>query len=225
MSPNKGSSIISADKVTSFDVWKPPEVTGQSVNSDQIDARKSAKGSSTVKTPVTAQEFEEIRKAAYQEGLEKGLENGRKEAQIEQQNITDSLNTILNQCHKLASNFDEKVCEDLVTMTISIAKQVIRRELSVNPEQIMGVIRESINCLPPSTEKLVLKLHPEDATLVREIYQLNEELERSWKIFEDPGMQRGGCIINSESSVINADLDNRIATIVTKLLGGERGDD
>ncbi len=210
-------------------MWMPPEVTGQSVNSDQIDARKLAKGSSTVKTPVTAQELEEIRKAAYQEGLAKGLEDGRKEARNEQQRITDNLNTILNQCQQLASNFDEKVCEDLVTMTISIAKQVIRRELSIDPEQIMAVIREAINCLPSSTEKLILKLHPEDAILVREIYQLDDQLddqlERTWKIFEDPGMQRGGCIINSESSVINADLDNRIATIVSKLLGGERGDD
>ena len=203
----------------------PPEVTGQSVNSDQIDARKSARGSSTVKTPVTAQELEEIRKAAYQEGLSQGLEEGRKEAQNEQQSIANQLNTILNQCQQLASNFDEKVCEDLVTMTISIAKQVIRRELSIDPEQIMAVIREAINCLPSSTEKLILKLHPEDAVLVREIYQLDGELERTWKIFEDPGMQRGGCIINSESSVVNADLDNRIATIVSQLLGGERSDD
>ena len=225
MTPDKGSSIIPADQITSFDVWMPPEVTGQSVNSDQIDARKSAKGSSNVKTPVTAQELEEIRKAAYQEGLAQGLEEGRKEAQKEQQNITHQLNIILNQCQQLASNFDEKVCEDLVTMTISIAKQVIRRELSIDPEQIMAVIREAINCLPSSTEKLILKLHPEDAVLVREIYQLDEELERTWKIFEDPGMQRGGCIINSQSSVVNADLDNRIATIVSKLLGGERSDD
>ena len=225
MTSNKGSNIISANQVTNFDLWMAPEVSGHSVNAEQIDARRAAKGSSAVNTPVTAQELEIIHKDAYKDGLSKGLEEGREQARKEQQSITDSLNTILNQCQQLATSFDEQICEQLVAMTVSVAKQVIRRELSIDPEQIMAVIREAINCLPSSTEKLVLKLHPEDAILVREIYQLDEEPERAWKIFEDPGMQRGGCIINSESSVVNADLDHRIATIVSQLLGGERSDD
>ncbi len=89
----------------------------------------------------------------------------------------------------------------------------------------MAVVREAIACLPASSEKLIMKLHPDDAALVREIYNLDEEHDRTWKIFEDPGLQRGGCIINSESSIVNADLDTRIATIVSQLLGGERSDD
>ena len=86
----------------------------------------------------------------------------------------------------------------------------------------MAVIRDAIACLPSAKDKIILKLHPEDALLVRETYQLDNDSERMWNIFEDPGMQRGGCIISTDTSTVNADLDKRISTIVTQLLGDER---
>lgn len=225
MQANRDDKIISADDATEFDIWNPPEVVGNFLNPGLIDDNKSINPSSAVNTAVTAQSVEQIRQAAYLEGKEKGKEDGLVEFRKQQQHIVDTMNSLLVQCQKQIGNFDQQICEQLVTMTISVAKQVIRRELSVEPEQIMAVIRDAINCLPSSSEKLILKLHPDDAVLVRDIYNLDDEPERTWKIFEDPGMQRGGCIINSESSVVNADLDHRIATIVSQLLGGERSDD
>jgi len=225
MHKDKENPFFSSEKAAAADLWTPPEVSGQSINAEQIDALRKPKQSVNVNTPVTAQDLEEIRKAAYQEGFARGQADGKAESKSQQQSIIDSMNTLLSQCQQQLGNFDEQICEQLVTMTISIAKQVIRRELSIEPEQIMAVIRDAINCLPSSSEKLLLKLHPDDAVFVRDIYNLDDEPDRTWKIFEDPGMQRGGCIVNSESSVVNADLDHRIAAIVSQLLGGERNDD
>jgi len=217
---SKEANIISAKNKTGFDVWNPPEVSGRTINADEIDARKITRPSSVESGPVTAQNLEEIRKAAYQEGLEKGKAEGRASALLEQQKLTTELSTILENCHRETSHFEQQVCEQLVSITIAVAKQIIRRELSTEPEHIMAVIREAIGCLPTSSEKLILKLHPDDAALVREIYNLDEEPDRIWTIFEDPGLHRGGCIINSESSVVNADLDSRIAMIVRSVNGG-----
>lgn len=221
----KDNTILAADTTHGFNLWTPPEVSGKSINAEQIDALHSQQNSTAVNTPVTAQKLEQIRSAAYQEGFAKGRIDGEAEIRKQQQSRLDSMDNILNQCQQQAGNFDQQLCEQLVTMTIAIAKQVIRRELSIEPEQIMAVIREAINLLPSSSEKLLLKLHPDDAVLVRDIYNLDDEPDRTWKIFEDPGMQRGGCIVNSETSVVNADLDHRIATIVSQLIGGERSDD
>ncbi|PCJ50670.1 MAG: hypothetical protein COA74_02530 [Gammaproteobacteria bacterium] len=225
MSKSKVSNIILAKDIKHFDRWSPPEVEGFTINADQIDSEKQPVSSRNVNTAVTAQDVEEIRKAAHLEGLEKGKAEGISQALKEQQEITDKLNNLLTQCHEKTSHFDQQVCEQLVDMCISISKQIIRRELSIEPDQIMAVIRESINSLPSSSEKIIIKLHPDDALLVKETYHLDGEQDRAWKIFEDPNMQRGGCIVSSETSLINADLDNRIATIVSQLLGGERSDD
>lgn len=225
MQKSSQPNIIPAEDITEFSRWTAPDVVGTSVNARQMDTRIRQAGSTNVQTPVTAQNVEEIREAAYAEGMKQGRIDGKAEFKSEKQHILDHLTLLLERCHKQATKYDKHIYEQLVTLTISVAKQVIRRQLSVEPEQIMAVIREAINCLPSSSEKIILKLHPEDAALVRDIYHINEEPERNWKIFEDSGMQRGGCIIQSESSVVNADLDHRMATIVNKLLGGERSDD
>jgi len=225
MTKSKLTNIISAEDIKHFDRWIPPEMSGKTVNAEQIDANKTSSVSSQVNTAVTAQCAEEIRKAAHLEGLTAGKKEGRAAGLKEQQQLVEQLNLLLTQCHQQRGNFEQQICDQLVELCISISKQVIRRELATEPEQIMAVIRESISTLPASSEKVIIKLHPEDAALVKEIYHLDNDPDLAWKIFEDPNMQRGGCIINTETSMIDADLDNRIANIVSQLLGGERTDD
>jgi flagellar assembly protein FliH len=225
MANSKLSNIIPAEDIKHFDRWSPPEMSGNTINAEQIDAIKDSRLSTEVNTAVTAQNAEEIRKAAHLEGFNAGKEEGRAAGLKEQQQSIEQLNVLLSQCQQQRGNFDQEICDQLVELCISISKQVIRRELATEPEQIMAVIRESISSLPASSEKIIIKLHPDDAALVKEIYHLDDEPDLAWKIFEDPNMQRGGCIINTETSMINADLDNRIANIVSQLLGGERTDD
>lgn len=225
MSKSKTTNIISAEDIKHFDRWTPPEMNGKTVNAEQIDATKNVNNSTQVSTAVTAQNVEKIRKAAYLEGISAGKKEGRAAGLKEQQQLVEQLNILVSQCQQQRGNFDQEICDQLVQLCISISKQVIRRELATEPEQIMAVIRESISSLPASSEKIIIKLHPEDAALVKGIYHLDDDPDLAWKIFEDPNMQRGGCIINTETSMINADLDNRIANIVSQLLGGERTDD
>ena len=221
MSKSKVVNIIRADQVTSFDLWQAPKVDGHTINTE-TKGNKTKTMSTAVNTPVTAQNLEQIRDSAYQEGLEKGRAEGLNGVKLQHQEILNSLNEILSSCQKQQGNFDDQICGQLVTMTLSIAKQVIRRELSIAPDQIMAVIREAISCLPDAKDKIVLKLHPEDVLLVKETYQLDDDPDHMWTLFEDPSMQKGGCIINTESATVNADLDHRIAMIVTQLLGDER---
>lgn len=225
MHKSKESNILSADQVIGFDLWLAPEITGKKINSSKLDARSRQNSSSAVTTAVTVQNVEKIREAAYLEGRAKGQSDAMTEVRKEQQQFASYLNSILKNTQQQLSNIEQQNIEQLVIMTVAIAKQVIRRELSIDPEQIMAVVRDAIKCLPASSVKLILKLHPDDANIVRGIYHLDDDPERTWKIFEDPSMQRGGCIINTESSVVDADIDSRIAAIVNQLWGGERNDD
>ena len=46
--------------------------------------------------------------------------------------------------------------------------------------------------------------------------------ERAWSLIEDPTLTRGGCIVQSEASRIDARLESRIAAIAASALGDER---
>ena len=46
--------------------------------------------------------------------------------------------------------------------------------------------------------------------------------ERAWTIVEDPAMSRGGCVVRTETSRIDARLESRINTLIANALGDER---
>ncbi|MGZ4982100.1 MAG: FliH/SctL family protein, partial [Methylobacter sp.] len=90
--------------------------------------------------------------------------------------------------------------------------------------QIIAVVRESISVLPLASQKISLKLHPDDAELVRSALAL-DEMSSSWAIVEDPLITRGGCEVDTDISHVNATVEHRLAAVIATLLGGERESD
>ena len=111
----------------------------------------------------------------------------------------------------------------MAQVAISIAQQLVRRELKTDPGEIIGLIRDSIKLLPGNTRNIVIRLHPEDARMVREAFSIDaREDETGWKIAEDPAISRGGCEIKADPSEINLTLENRLSGLAASVLGGER---
>ena len=109
-----------------------------------------------------------------------------------------------------------------------VAKQVVRRELHTDQGEIVSIVREAMNALPSSTRKIILNIHPEDAELVRNAFSLSQQDETDearWKVVEDPMISRGGCIISSENSRVDATVEARLNRVISTLLGGERKSD
>lgn len=121
-------------------------------------------------------------------------------------------------------DLDEMVEKELVDLAIGIASQVIRREIKIDPGQIVAVIREAVNALPVASQKLTLQMHPEDAALVKSSLAL-DDISPPWNIIEDPLITRGGCKVKTETSNIDSSVENRLAVIVATVLGGEREED
>jgi flagellar assembly protein FliH len=121
------------------------------------------------------------------------------------------------------SELDEVLEEQLLHLTINIARQLIRRELKTDPGEIIAVIREAISILPVSDNKIAIYLHPDDMHIVTDTLSLGEGDERGWRLIEDPMMARGGCRVVSNDSQVDASVEKRLTAVATRLLGGERG--
>jgi flagellar assembly protein FliH len=46
--------------------------------------------------------------------------------------------------------------------------------------------------------------------------------ERAWSVIEDPTLSRGGCIVRTEVSQVDARLESRISAVIASALGEER---
>ena len=116
---------------------------------------------------------------------------------------------------------DKQVVDELVDLSMAVARQIIRRELKTSPGEIVAVVKEAINLLPVSASDVNLELHPEDAALVRNAL-LPSDADTPWQITEDPLLSRGGCRVSTNTSRIDATVENRINAAIAAVLGGER---
>ena len=214
------SKVLNQGNPEQVQTWRPPEM-GTLLDS----IRDSGHGGSL----LTADQLQQLQKQAYEEGFEKGrkegFEYGHKEGltagrqRLEEK--AGQLDTLLTSLETPFQQLDDQVELELIELVIAMVRQLVRREVRNDPGQIIGVVREAMSILPVSSRNISLILHPEDASLVRETYELSES-ELGWRIVEDPVLARGGCRISTETSQVDATLESRLATLIAPLLGGER---
>jgi flagellar assembly protein FliH len=157
----------------------------------------------------TASQVEEIQRQARDEGYMSGHAEGLQRALQENQRLAELIGIFEQQ-------MDEQVARELLDLSLDIARQVLHQALKVNPELLLGVVREAIGTLPHVNQGAHLILHPDDAALVRE--RMGEQLTHSgWKIFEDARVERGGARIETANSQIDASLETRWNRVVAAL--------
>jgi flagellar assembly protein FliH len=190
-----------------------------SINGMAVQARRAGK---------TVQELEEVEQRAYEEAYAKGRTEGLQAAeretrpQLQQlQARIERMDAIISSLAKPLQDLDPEVEDQLVQLALTVARHLVRRELRIDPAQVIAIIRETVALLPASARDVRVHLHPEDAAVVREKLATPTG-ERAWTIAEDPVMSRGGCRITTETAHIDARLETRIGTVVSALLGDER---
>lgn len=172
--------------------------------------------------------FAQGKAEGYQQGFDQGFAEGSRQGYDENQHLlqekASQLEKLLTALGEPFKALDAEVEEELVKLAMGMASQIIRRELKLEPGQVIATVREAIKVLPLTTQKMTLTLHPEDAELVRSALSL-DEMSQTWAIVEDPLITRGGCQVDSDVSHVDATVENRLAAVIATVLGGEREQD
>ena len=174
----------------------------------RIDERIPAVGGEPAQTTLPG--YDE----GFAQGRQEALAAGRQELQAQVamlQQLMQSLTTPFTE-------LDEAVETELLSLAMLVARQVIRRELSTEPELVLNIMREAVAQLPVASRHIGLQLHPEDARLVREHLSVPLE-EGQWQIVEDAAITRGGCVVTTEHARIDASIEQQVARISEAVLG------
>lgn len=200
--------------MTEVSRWDLPSISGM-----PIQARRAGK---------TVGELEEVERRAYEEAFAKGRAEGmaaaEREMRPQQQQLQariERFDAIMGTLAQPLRQLDSEVEDQLVQLALTVARHLVRRELRIEPAQVIAIIRETVALLPASARDVRVHLHPEDAAVVREKLATPTG-ERAWTIAEDPVMSRGGCRVTTETAHIDARLETRIAAVISALLGDER---
>jgi flagellar assembly protein FliH len=170
----------------------------------------------------TVEQIERIHQQAQQEGYAVGNEAGFKaghelgcragDEQARAEAI--KLQELLCGFQRELTHADQAVGNNLLTLALCLAKQMVREALRVKPELMLAVVRECIQQEAAFSQPVQLFLHPDDAALVRQ--HLNHELN-DCKVSVDIGLERGGCRIKIGNSHTDATLATRWQRIAQAL--------
>jgi flagellar assembly protein FliH len=218
---NLKQRIISAKEANEYVEWQVPVVQG-----------KIASEFDNGLHPPTANEMQSLHKDAYDEGFNmgrkegrsQGYKEGREQVESESQELFQRLEALFNSLANPVSQLDDELETSIAELTLAIARQLVRREIKIEPGEIVAVVREAVRALPISARNPTIYLHPEDMQLVRNALSLGDD-EKTYRFEEDLLLVRGDCRVETESSYIDASIEARLSAIAANMLGDDRRHD
>lgn len=185
---------------------------------------KPAAGIATVpEAPVVSpEEVQRIREqarrdghqAGYAAGLAEGLAAGQAQAEAMGHQEALLLAQTLEKLEQRITELNQVVADDLLALSIEIARQVVRQTVAAKPDVLLGVIREALEHLP--LLHAAIHLNPEDASLAR--LRAGDQLAHAGhRIHEDSKLKRGDVIIETGGSHLDASLAARWRRVVEAL--------
>lgn len=185
--------------------WQVPEVSGPTVSrrGDAVDDLRA--------------ERQKAAREGFEEGRRAGLEAARKEVAARAEALEKALDALARPFEEL----DQRFLAEIVELVQAVARQMLRRELRMDPTHVVGVVREGLAALPMAAADVVVRLHPDDAAVVNECLA-GDAAGRGWRIEADPLMERGGCIVVTPQSQVDCRLETRLGRSIAALFEDER---
>lgn len=199
------SNFIPKEQLSAYQRWE--------LNSLDEPSQASAELLSHPVVPMpTAEEVEAIHRQAHQEGYAAGYQEGKARVDAELAQLVQLASSL----EGVLGRFDEEMMQSLLTLSLDVAKQMLREALRVRPELALSAIREAVGSLPQASQHPHIKLNPEDAALVRSL--MADELSNfHWKLIEDGRIERGGCRVETANSEVDATMENRWERVLAAL--------
>jgi flagellar assembly protein FliH len=149
--------------------------------------------------------------AAYQQGVTTAEASARLQAQTRLEPVLAGLTGVTGELAGMRKKFRREAEEATVALAIAIARRVLHRELSSDPDALLGLVKAAFQkCDSRETHKL--RLSPQDAEAVRENRgRLN--LPPAVEIAADGSLTRGSAIFETSRGELDASLDTQLSEI------------
>jgi flagellar assembly protein FliH len=165
---------------------------------------------------------------ARQAGYEQGYRDGMAALEGFKKSHAEQVNAQLGQfVQALDAEFDglhEQLAGAVTRVAVQLARQVLRSELQLSPDAVARVAAEAVEAVLLSARHLTVQVHPQDLPLVaagaQEVLQA-----RGARLVAHPGIERGGCRVESDAGAIDARIATRWAQAMASLGSDEAWED
>jgi flagellar assembly protein FliH len=175
---------------------------------------------------------EEQSQALLQEGYAKGFADGQAEGRAQAmgeaqqqvrafldnqgQDTARQLAALVESAHAQLDAAQQVAARGMLELACELARQVLRHEISVNPNVLLPVIREALTPLIADSKSTVIKLHPLDMDVLQDVLRADYP-NLPLTLLADDAISRGGCVVQSAGTQIDGTLEKRWARAVGQL--------
>jgi type III secretion protein L len=160
-----------------------------------------------------AQEIINAARAQEQRITEEAKARGREEGRVE-------VSAELARAKQQAAMILKSAENDIVSLSLEIARKIIGRDLERDPQVVMEICANAVEGVR-NAKQLVLRVNPQDGAFLRQNKKAIMDLvARSVDIAfkDDPSVESGGCVIQTEFGTIDAQLDTQFKMLAQVLI-------
>ncbi|HXG32385.1 MAG TPA: FliH/SctL family protein [Bryobacteraceae bacterium] len=156
---------------------------------------------------VPADEFERRLRAAHEEGWREGEAAARRRLDA----VIEQLARSVEDLATLRARLRRQAEADLVHLAVAIARRILRRELSLDPDAIAGLVHAALQRLA-GQEIARVRVHPELAVAVRTALAEGQGAQAA-EVVADARLEAGAVIFETERGNLDASVETQLAEI------------
>jgi flagellar assembly protein FliH len=196
----------------------PPSSQAQSVALRPAPVASAPSHRAAVELPVPSVDLEELERrhqsalvSARQDGYMQGLQQARSEAAAELKAINDRVAQTLADLAGTKKRIRQESEQELLKLSLAIARRILFRELLSDPEALHGVVHAALQKLQ-NREISRVRVFPAGADPLR------KSLERigaapAIEIYPDPALKVGDLIFETAFGELDASIDTQLLEI------------
>jgi flagellar assembly protein FliH len=219
-----------------FDVWTPeavlppaarlrPERFQEAVDEAVADALAAAGADALEREEAVLRAHDQERERLVGEAFEKGFEEGRCTGEIaEAARLRAALNaaeTALDELRAGELRWSGAIEENVCALAVSIARQIIGRELSAGAEPVAELVRAALVEFPID-QPIRIRVNPADLSALQSVgtgeggtAAIADGREARWR--PDASIAPGGCVVEGRERIVDGRVDTALERVYRRL--------
>lgn len=159
-----------------------------------------------------------IEREAFAQGFAQGERSGAEAAAARSEAVLQRLKQTIEELQALRAEMIHKTERQVVQLSIAMARRIVHREISLDPELLSAMARVALDRLGEAATATI-RLHPDDYAATAGASSDARTESGAVRVVADPVVRRGGCLVQSEFGLIDVSADAQIQELATALLG------
>jgi flagellar assembly protein FliH len=207
---NPYTRFIPREELQGFASWAPNSFGDNPASTPPVRAVQPEP--EPVQPEAVTEQWQAQVHAARQDGYRDGYRDGLVALESFKQSFAQQL---AGQFGRVMQNFDselgaleQQIAASVARIATQLARQVVRSELTVQPELVVQVAQDAVLAVLMSARTISVHVNPEDHALIN-LGAADALDARGSRLVSAPNVERGGCLVESDAGTIDARIAAR----------------